>query len=216
MANFHEQTRPPQEVTRMSLSYHDLTAMENSSSQDQCPSSDSIQEDGNHGPQAINVPIVPFQYVYADPYLSDIYTAYGAHAMIQSQLRCGAASNRVQLPAYQPEDSPIYVNAKQYNAILRRRKARAKLEAQNKLLKSRKPYMHESRHKHAVNRVRGSGGRFLSKKEPQDSDSNPIQKADMLNANEHRLLEGVSTTEGTQVSSNPTHNGNRHYASNVR
>ena len=41
-------------------------------------------------------------------------------------------------------------------------KARAKLEAAGRIPKERRKYLHESRHRHALKRVRGEGGKFNS------------------------------------------------------
>ncbi|TKY72837.1 Nuclear transcription factor Y subunit A-3 [Spatholobus suberectus] len=158
-------------------------------------------------------------YPYGDPIF-----AYGPQAISQPQMlpqMLGLASTRVALPLDLAEDGPIYVNAKQYHGILRRRQSRAKLEAQNKLIKSRKPYLHESRHRHALKRVRGSGGRFLSTKQLAQSNAefvpgahsgsesaNIYQKEHPSEVESHSSKAGDNASSITTCSDRPCLSGN--------
>ncbi|KAK7345216.1 hypothetical protein VNO77_15797 [Canavalia gladiata] len=109
----------------------------------------SLAEPHNRFELGFNQPVICAKYPYMDQF-------YGLFSTYGPQL-----SGRIMLPINLTyEDGPTYVNAKQYHGIIRRRQSRAK--AENKLIKRQKPYMHESRHKHAMRRPRGCGGRFLN------------------------------------------------------
>ncbi|GLJ43049.1 hypothetical protein SUGI_0893650 [Cryptomeria japonica] len=108
------------------------------------------------------------------PFFGNMVT-YSPQPMIHPYM-VGLQQSGVPLPSDTIEE-PVYVNAKQYRGILRRRQIRAKAESENRLIKSRKPYLHESRHLHALKRARGCGGRFLNtKKDDKAQDGMPGEK----------------------------------------
>eukprot|EP00850_Spirogloea_muscicola_P019008 SM000181S03533 [mRNA] locus=s181:416:4293:+ [translate_table: standard] len=164
-------------------------------------------------PARLSVVVQRAAYSYGDPYYGVVaynagsmlcsrtaqFVEHGWRCSADWQFpRCGGGGGRRQLPAHMMavqqarmplpsemmEEEPVYVNAKQYHGILRRRQSRAKAESENRLIKSRKPYLHESRHQHALRRARGCGGRFLNTK-PKDEDGKEVpgggQSADDAN-----------------------------------
>ncbi|TPX38355.1 hypothetical protein SmJEL517_g00342 [Synchytrium microbalum] len=104
-------------------------------------------------------------------------------------------------------EEPLYVNAKQYHRILKRREARAKLEAEIKHAKAKKPYLHESRHKHAVRRPRGAGGRFLTASEVAALDYQKRESAELADLQREKAAEngGAPADASGSVSDAPPH-----------
>ncbi|RWW68145.1 hypothetical protein BHE74_00024341, partial [Ensete ventricosum] len=125
-------------------------------------------------------------YPFTDPYFAGVGAPYGTQAIVSichylvaypllalwytPQVHpqvFGMSQSRMLLPLEMTEE-PVYVNPKQYHGIIRRRQSRAKAELERKVMKVRKPYLHESRHLHAMRRARGCGGRFLNTKKTDE------------------------------------------------
>ncbi|KAL3532181.1 hypothetical protein ACH5RR_005702 [Cinchona calisaya] len=168
-------------------------------------------EYGMHFELGFGQPVICAKYPYGEQ-------CHGVYANYGPQMTC-----RIMLPLNSTTDeAPIFVNSKQYNGILRRRQYRAKAELQNKVLKKRKPYLHRSRHLHAMRRPRGCGGRFLNTKklngsnittddkgiakgqlsQPTGSQSSEVLQSDSGNSSSPRNSDGCrSINLGSEVTS---------------
>ncbi|KAH1134789.1 hypothetical protein GLYMA_05G166100v4 [Glycine max] len=206
-------------ASRNMTSAHDLTDNEDDGQQQsespmQPPSVNGISDPGI-STQNVNVQyaapgqlgtghaMVPHVYPYPDPYYRSIFApydtqpyppqAYSGQPMVHLQLM-GIQQAGVPLPTDAVEE-PVFVNAKQYHGILRRRQYRAKAESENKIIRNRKPYLHESRHKHALTRPRGCGGRFLNSKKDKN------QNDDVASADKSQSNININSNKNDQTSS---------------
>ncbi|CAJ1967290.1 unnamed protein product [Sphenostylis stenocarpa] len=162
----------------------------------------SLAELPNHFDIGFNQPMICAQYPCMDQFYG-LISAYGPQI-----------SGRVMLPINMAsDDGPTYVNAKQYHGIIRRRQSRAKAVLENKLIKRRKPYMHESRHLHAMRRPRGCGGRFLTKGSSNGNGGNvsEVNKTGSLQflSSASQCSEKVKSKVGTLNSPKETNQCNR-------
>ncbi|KAK9072721.1 hypothetical protein SSX86_009156 [Deinandra increscens subsp. villosa] len=169
-----------------------------------CTMQSAAQEFGGHLEIGFGQPaVICGKYPYGDQYYG-VLSAYGPQT-----------AGRVMLPLnLSTDEGPTFVNAKQYHGIIRRRLSRAKAEMMKKVPKSRKPYLHLSRHLHAKRRPRGCGGRFLNTKEMEKAmsmtrslDSKPTnhptgsQRSEVLQCDHHETNNGRSHMSGAEVTS---------------
>lgn len=100
-------------------------------------------------------PFPGFQYMAMSPF---DFSPFPTFTPDQTPLQ-----RKVLIPSLALDSQPVPVNPLQYHRILKRRVARSK---QRPFVRHKeKSYLHESRHRHAVTRLRGPKGKFLSKQE---------------------------------------------------
>ncbi|KAL0544125.1 hypothetical protein IC582_019236 [Cucumis melo] len=141
-------------------------------------------------------------YTYHDPSYGGLPSPFEFQTMHNSDYS-RMAQARMALPLAMAEE-PVYVNAKQYHGILRRRQSRAKAEVENRISRSqRKPYLHESRHLHAMRRERGCGGRFLSKKKKVEAstslDDDDDGEGSNISLGSESMCNGSNCYQGSQL-----------------
>ncbi|KAK7278749.1 hypothetical protein RJT34_23785 [Clitoria ternatea] len=150
-----------------------------------------LSEPHHHFEIGFSHPMICAKYPYMDQFYG-LFSSYGPQI-----------AGRVMLPINMTsEDGPTYVNAKQYRGILRRRQSRAKAVLENKFVKRRKPYIHESRHLHAMRRPRGCGGRFLNTRNSTTGNGKTVSKVNetSLQSSASQSSEVLQSEVGTLTS----------------
>ncbi|XP_021837731.2 nuclear transcription factor Y subunit A-1 isoform X2 [Spinacia oleracea] len=172
----------------------------------QVPSSmpQNLGDQSNSQMELVGQSIALTSYPFQDPTFGGVMS-YAQVQQVIPQLY-GMHQSRMPLPLAM-EEEPVYVNAKQYHGILRRRKSRAKAEMEKKVIKARKPYLHESRHVHALRRARGAGGRFLNTKKLDDNDADTSSKTDTNTATNLQIY-SAGSARAEHLSTTTTYNGN--------
>lgn len=155
----------------LSVADRDNAQQHQPQSQKQVPSSMHDHLQSNSQMELVGHSIVLTSYPFQDSTCGGVM----AYAQQVNPQLCGLHHSRMPLPLAM-EEEPVYVNAKQYHGILRRRQSRAKAELEKKVVKARKPYLHESRHQHALRRARGAGGRFLNTKKVDVNNANDLSE----------------------------------------
>ncbi|KAI1814359.1 hypothetical protein GGS20DRAFT_585535 [Poronia punctata] len=128
----------------------------------------------------------------------------GSRSAVAPPMPPGQSLQQAQSPemAAGVEESPLYVNAKQFHRILKRRVARQRLEEALRLTsKGRKPYLHESRHNHAMRRPRGPGGRFLTADEVAEIERNKNAGEDKDNGTSESTTVKTGTKRKSEANS---------------